>query len=318
MQGKREDEPKEKTDWTVSELYQAELPTLNWVVPELLPAGLASLAGRPKMGKSLLALQLAAAVASGGVFLGHEVEAGRVLYLALEDSPQRLQERMRRLQVTESAPIRLCTQWPELDRPQGVMELVRCVHKTKPLLVVIDTLSRALHAETAYQSDLVSTIMSGLHRLAHNRGCCVLTVDHHRKSGQGRDVVNDLLGHASKAAALDTVWGLYSGREGHGVSLSVTGREVTPCELALEFDPNSGMWQLQPEPEGAPMDGTMSDVARVLAELGGVATTSEMASALGKPAGNVSHALARLLHDGQVRRLPRVGHRVPYELVRRV
>jgi len=47
-----------------------------------------------------------------------------------------------------------------------------------------------------------------------------------------------------------------------------------------------------------------------------VATTSEIASALGMHVGNVSRALARLVAAGRVRRLAREGHRVPYELVR--
>ena len=39
-----------KTGWTVGELYKTVLPVPVWIVPELLPAGLASLAGRPKDG----------------------------------------------------------------------------------------------------------------------------------------------------------------------------------------------------------------------------------------------------------------------------
>lgn len=50
--------------------------------------------------------------------------------------------------------------------------------------------------------------------------------------------------------------------------------------------------------------------------LGGVATTSELADALGMPVGNVSRALARLVRGGWVRRLPREGHRVPYRWVK--
>ena len=40
-------------------LLTATWPEPVWVVPELLPAGLAFLAGRPKLGKSWLALQIA-------------------------------------------------------------------------------------------------------------------------------------------------------------------------------------------------------------------------------------------------------------------
>jgi hypothetical protein len=161
----------------------------------------------------------------------------------------------------------------------------------------------------------VGAALTTLQQLAHDRNCCVLTVDHHRKGGQARDVVNDLLGPTSKAAALDTVWGLYGGREQRGVSLKVAGREVRPRELWLEFDEQSHMWQLGTEPYHAPKDTVMVDVGRALAELGGVATTSEIASALGMHVGNVSRALARLVAGGSVQRLPREGHRVPYRWV---
>ena len=75
------------------------------------------------------------------------------------------------------------------------------------------------------------------------------------------------------------------------------------------------MWQRGAKPVAAPKDTAMTEVGRALAELGGVATTSEIASALGMHAGNVSRALARLVAAGRVRRLRREGRRVPYQRV---
>jgi RecA-family ATPase len=58
---------------------------------ELLPEGLTILAGRPKCGKSWLALHIAMQVAAGGRTLeSTPVEPGPVLYLALEDTKRRL------------------------------------------------------------------------------------------------------------------------------------------------------------------------------------------------------------------------------------
>src|SRR5262249_9809830 len=65
-------------------------PDPVWAFRGLIPAGLTMLAGRPKVGKSWLSMQLALAVATGGMTLGQGVEIGRVLYLALEDSERRL------------------------------------------------------------------------------------------------------------------------------------------------------------------------------------------------------------------------------------
>jgi DNA-binding transcriptional ArsR family regulator len=306
---------RQKRGWTVGELYQTALAAPVWIVPELLPAGLATLAGRPKIGKSLLALQLAAAVGLGHAFLGYEVQAGPVLFLALEDSPQRLQERLHRLGVTESAPMRFYTEWAALTPGAGgLRDLAHCVAEMQPRLVVIDTLSRGLWGAVS-RGEQVSATLTALQVLAQRHNCCVLTVDHHRKHERRGNAVDDLLGQTSKAAVLDTVWGLYGGGGERGVSLRITGREVAPCELALEFDADSGMWQRGAEPVLVPKETAAMEVGRALAEMGGVATTSEIAAALGMPVGNVSRALARLMAAGRVQRLPREGRRVPYEWV---
>src|SRR5260221_7595705 len=74
-------------------LLMKTLPQPQWAVPGILPAGLTLLAGKPKMGTSWLALGLALAIAMGGVALeSTQVEAGAVLYLALEDTQRRLQQ----------------------------------------------------------------------------------------------------------------------------------------------------------------------------------------------------------------------------------
>jgi RecA-family ATPase len=68
-------------------LLSLELPPVSWAIPDILPAGVTILAGKPKLGKSWLALSLAEAIAAGGVAFGVKpVEKGKTLYLALEDN----------------------------------------------------------------------------------------------------------------------------------------------------------------------------------------------------------------------------------------
>ena len=71
-------------------------PAPVWAIPEIMPVGLTILAGAPKVGKSWLALQLTQSVAAGGYALGESVSQGAALYLALEDPPRRLKERMQK------------------------------------------------------------------------------------------------------------------------------------------------------------------------------------------------------------------------------
>jgi alkylated DNA nucleotide flippase Atl1 len=54
-------------------------------------------------------------------------------------------------------------------------------------------------------------------------------------------------------------------------------------------------------------------LGRAPGKLGAVATTAEIAKAVGMPARNVSRALAEWVAARRVRRLARVGRRVPYE-----
>src|SRR6185312_11910722 len=71
-----------------------------WIIPGLLPEGVTLLAGRPKAGKSCLALDLALALAGTMPALGELPTAqGDVLFLGLEDSLRHMYNRtMKQLQ----------------------------------------------------------------------------------------------------------------------------------------------------------------------------------------------------------------------------
>ncbi len=61
------------------------VPGMPWRVDGVIPgAGLAGLYGPSGVGKTFLALDLAAAVAGGRVWFGHKTVQGRVVYVVLE------------------------------------------------------------------------------------------------------------------------------------------------------------------------------------------------------------------------------------------
>ena len=104
--------------FTAADLMKEDLPPVMWAVPGILPEGLSLLAGKPKLGKSWLALGLAVAKASGGVALGKiPVDRGEVLYLALEDNRRRLQNRLRKVLNGDPPPggLHIATEWPRVD-----------------------------------------------------------------------------------------------------------------------------------------------------------------------------------------------------------
>lgn len=71
------------------------IPIQQWLVRDMIPAvNVTSLGGDGGTGKSLLALHLAVAKATGGEWMGHMLERGRVLYLSAEDEIDELHRRM--------------------------------------------------------------------------------------------------------------------------------------------------------------------------------------------------------------------------------
>jgi hypothetical protein len=90
-------------------LMSTPLQLLRFVVESLISQGLHVLAGSPKVGKSWLALWLAVMVAKGEPVWNMPTRQGTTLYLCLEDSRLRIQNRL--FEIIEDAPpsVHFCT-----------------------------------------------------------------------------------------------------------------------------------------------------------------------------------------------------------------
>ncbi|WP_337669868.1 AAA family ATPase [Ruminococcus bicirculans (ex Wegman et al. 2014)] len=67
---------------------------IEFVIDGLIAQGLYILAGAPKVGKSWLALDMCLSIAKGEKILGLKTSQGTALYLCLEDSYARIQNRL--------------------------------------------------------------------------------------------------------------------------------------------------------------------------------------------------------------------------------
>src|SRR5689334_3423922 len=87
-----------KDAFTAADLHKRHFPPIQEIIPGFIQIGLTILAGKPKAGKSWMALDNALGVAARRPVLGEVVpDCGDVLSLSLEDNPRRLQSRVRKL-----------------------------------------------------------------------------------------------------------------------------------------------------------------------------------------------------------------------------
>ncbi len=84
----------ELTLYTSTFIMTTPMKPVKYLVDKMITQGLYILAGAPKVGKSWLALDLCLSVAKGEQFLNRDTDSGYVVYLSLEDSLLRLQNRL--------------------------------------------------------------------------------------------------------------------------------------------------------------------------------------------------------------------------------
>ncbi|MCB6366339.1 helicase RepA family protein [Intestinibacillus massiliensis] len=214
----------------------------NFVVDTLLAQGLHILAGSPKVGKSWLALWLAVTVAKGEPVWGMSVKQGTTLYLCLEDSVLRIQNRL--FEITEDAPdsVHFCTECVLIG--QGLEEQVEVFLTAHPdtMLVIIDTLQMVRPARDAtYANDYRD--LSALKRLADTHGIAILLIHHPRKE-TADDVFNRISGTTAISGAVDSSFTLVEERRGSGrAKLFCIGRDIEYRELTLERN-GENVWEL--------------------------------------------------------------------------
>ena len=257
-------------------LMDRPLEPPNFVVDTLISQGLHILAGSPKVGKSWLALWLAVTVAKGEPVWNMTTKQGTTLYLCLEDSVLRIQNRL--FEITEDAPdsVHFCTECTLIG--QGLEEQVDTFLTAHPdtVLVIIDTLQmvRPIHDAT-YANDYRD--LSVLKRLADKHGIAILLIHHLRKE-KAEDVFHRISGTTAISGAVDSSFTLVEEKRGSGrAKLSCIGRDIEYRELTLERN-GENVWELvsdsrtQPELLGDRIVYLLSELMRDRSEFIGTPT----------------------------------------------
>ena len=286
------------------EICALQIPPVAWTVTGLLPTGLSILAGKPKVGKSFLALHLGLAVASGGYALGsreYSAPQGNVIALLLEDTDRRLQERLTKLQQGQPQPdaLHISIRWPRGG--EALEALDEWCKEIKPRLVIVDTLqqvralSRGRNAN-AYESDYLA--ISGLKQLADKYDMALLVLHHQRKMGC-EDIYDSVSGTLGITGAADTTFILQRAKSGVSSILSGRGRDLDDFALAVQFDKPSGLWRLLGDAHEVALSSQRQEVLKALRESGPVGPTA-LAVVLGKNVNVVKQTLFQMARAGDV------------------
>jgi hypothetical protein len=290
---------------TAADLMAMTFEPTRWVVPDVLPEGLSLLAGKPKKGKSWMALGMCEAVAVGGVAFGtRSVDQGDTLYLALEDNTKRLQKRLRKVLDGRAAPekMHLHTAWPRLDEGGAEQLDEWLTEHPEARLVVIDTLAKIRKpagGANIYAEDYAALEL--LLPLAAKHGVAIVVVHHLRKMAAA-DPMDEISSSTGLTAGVDGFLILRRTPGSKGPTLYVDGRDIEePTEYALHWNMNTATWTIEGAAEEVHLSQERGDILLTLNRSPEPMTPKETADVMpGAKYNNVKYLMWAMLGDGQL------------------
>jgi hypothetical protein len=300
---------------SASELKTKMFHPARYALPGYIAEGVTIVAGKPKIGKSWLLYDICVACAGDRFTLGDiKPSQGDVLYLAMEDSQRRLKARLEKLCPNEPWPERLtlATSWKRADEG-GLRDIDDwCSAVQKPVLIVVDTLEKLRPAAKPhtpqYSADYAA--ITGLHRIAHERGVAIVVVHHVRKM-EADDPFDMVSGTNGLTGAADTI--LVLRKQAGTVTLHARGRDIEEKQTACEFNKDTCRWTLLGEAEKVHNSGERTAILEALAVFDtGQMRIAEIMAATGRRDRNaLDQLLFKMLRDGDLVRVKRGVYGLP-------
>ena len=220
---------------------------IEFVIDELVAQGLYILAGAPKVGKSWLALDMCLSIAKGEIVLGQKTLQGTALYLCLEDSYVRIQNRL--YEITDVPTENLYFSVMSESIGNGLEEQIESfkIEHCGLKIVFIDTLQMVRGStDSSYGSDYKD--LSVLKALADKLEITVIVVHHTRKC-KDSDPFNMISGSTGLSGCVDGSMVLIETKRGsRNAKLYCVGRDIENAEINLQFDSDLKKWVVTDEP----------------------------------------------------------------------
>lgn len=291
-----------------SELITREFEPPNFIVPDFIASGVVMLVGAMKSGKSWMVLQLAANIASGKITLGKfKTNKNAVLYLALEDGPARLSERLKMLGIKNNiSQLNIATDWRRgID---GLADLRVYIDSNPQVkMIIVDTLGcfrNAPKSRNIFQSEYDS--IREFKKLAEEKKVCIMLIHHTRKPGinqnENIDVLDSINGSSGLGAACDSIMVLRRKRGGNLATLYCTSRDIEEKDWGLKWDLSNGGWNIT----GTAEEQSINEEQRAIISLlddNRTVTLAAIAKAIHKDTINTNQILKRMIRDGFIKKV---------------
>jgi len=243
------------TSITFDELLDIEIQELEWLIPELLPAGeMVILGGSPKSGKTLMAVDAAFAIATGeDDFLGLRPQQGKVLLISNDENQRSTKSKLLKRGFRKGDNLQIIFDW-NISR---LYELERVLDNFRPDVVIIDSL-KSITSHNSQISENSAEFANSLYLLKNlfNRYHTSSILIHHTNKNKDAMGVNKLRGSTAIAGAVWGTWQLEQipspdpDNPGKIIidpsdprrSLAVHARDVEGQILSIEFDPENNSY----------------------------------------------------------------------------
>ena len=281
----------------VSDLMSKEFAPINWIVPNMIPEGVSLFVAPPKIGKSLMALDLCLAAASCGHFLGTmKIPQNNVLLLDLENGERVLQKRIHSRLFENDAPqnFHYITEWLRFNEG-GLVALDAFIESNNIKLVVIDTLESVrplTSGKNPYREDYNS--LKGLNDLSHKHAVAIVVIHHTNKENDSEDFVKAVSSTYGLTGAVDNIIRISRKRADTVGKLEFGGRLCEETSLDLTFDKDLVCWKVN--------QNSLSEKAQQIEMLlkGKDLSKSELNSEFSNHTGGINEALAELKQAGLI------------------
>jgi KaiC/GvpD/RAD55 family RecA-like ATPase len=298
---------------TVAKLMTHEFPPIEFTIDEFLPSGaLALLVGRPKLGKSLFAIDMMASVASGESFIGRGTNQGPAIYVPAEDALRLVRDRLlNRLGDDHSIPLHVLPadgsleQSIRLDDPESLARLALTLEAIQPRIVVLDPM-REFHHLKEDKADDMAGLLRPLRQMAHDLDVAIVLVHHRNKHATDPSLATR--GSSAIAGSVDLIMTMEMSNENDDAELD--GSQALKVHVEGRYGPRQRLGaRLRAGLRWEPADPRLSDdvpvrerIQRYFETTGDTATAEELAAAVSAPKRSVQNVLPDLLKSNALTR----------------